>query len=327
MHQFNISLDMRVPEFGTSRSKSYAEALDMCAWADTRGFAHINVMEHHGAEDGYMPAPFVFGGAVAARTKNLKIVLGAVLLPLHDPVKLAEQIAVADIISGGRVKAVMGTGYVLSEFAMFRRSIKDRAKLMDTGVPIILRALSGERFVEDGREIFVRPLPIQDPHDVVVIGGGVPASAKRAARFGLGMMPMDPGLVPLYNDECAKLGKKPGQLILGAGFLHVSEDPERTWAQVGPHILHFVQSYSKFAEGTTSSSPFEGLDTPEKVRASGVYRIVTVDEAVRMAQEVAKIGASFNINPTIAGLDPKVGWECLELIVNKVVPRVGGKGR
>src|ERR1700754_1551596 len=102
--------DMRNPEFGTPRGELYAAALDMIAFADEIGVPRINLMEHHGSDDGYLPAPFVIGGAVAARTTRTRISLGAVVLPLHDPVKIAEQIAVLDIVSGGRLEVIFGAG-------------------------------------------------------------------------------------------------------------------------------------------------------------------------------------------------------------------------
>ena len=317
---------MRVPDLGTPRDSLYSEALKMCEWADAHGVSFINVMEHHGSDDGYMPAPFVFGAAVSARTKNVKVVLGAVLLPLHDPVKLAEMIAVTDIISNGRLLVTIGAGYVVREFSMFGRSIADRARLMDEGIPVMLRALSGERFTEGGREIFVRPLPLQKPHDIILVGGGVPAAARRAARLGLGMMPMPMSqhLVPLYMEECAKLGREPGRLMRGAGqHLHISEDPDRTWRQVAPHVMHVLRSYARFTEGTTSSSPFEDLKNEEQARRSGFYKIVTPDEAVTLAEEAEKLGSNyFMMDPVIGGLNPESGWESLELLANKVIPRL-----
>src|ERR1700733_6027712 len=128
-----LGFDMRVPDLGTPRESLYSEALKMCEWADAHGVNFINAMEHHGSDDGYMPTPFVFGAAVSARTQNAKVVLGAVLLPRHDPVKVAEQIAVVDIISNGRLLVTIGAGYVVREFTMFRRSITHRARLLEEG--------------------------------------------------------------------------------------------------------------------------------------------------------------------------------------------------
>src|ERR1700722_5576123 len=103
MPRCQIGFDMRAPDFGTPAPILYAAALEMAAWADTKGVDYVCVMEHHGSPGGYIPAPFVMGAALAARTKRMTLQLGAVLLPLHDPVELAEQMAVLDLISGGRL--------------------------------------------------------------------------------------------------------------------------------------------------------------------------------------------------------------------------------
>src|SRR6185312_14124912 len=186
----SVMFDMRAPGWGAPRNELYRAALDMAAFADRIGVDAITLMEHHGSDDGYLPQPFTMAAAMAAVTENVRFVLGAVLLPLHDPVVVAEQIAVTDLISSGRLNVIVGTGYVPFEFAMFRKSLKDRAKLMDSGIDTILRALRGERFEADGRPVYVRPLPLQRPEDIIVVGGGVPSAAKRAARFGLGFFPI-----------------------------------------------------------------------------------------------------------------------------------------
>src|SRR5262249_44002464 len=157
---------------------------------DDIGADRIGLMEHHASDDGYLPAPFVLGGGIAARTSRCRITLGAVILPLHDPVKVAEQTAVLDLVSNARLQVVLAAGYVPSEFAAFKVSLRDRARLLDEGIDIILRALRGERFEADGRPVFVRPLPVQRPEDIIMVGGGVEASARRAARFGLGFSPI-----------------------------------------------------------------------------------------------------------------------------------------
>src|SRR5262249_37459378 len=142
----SIGFDMRVPDFGAPPRQVYAAALEMIDYADKQGIDKVDFQEHHQSEDGYLPSPFLMGTAAAAGTKNIAIVLGAVILPYHDPVKVAEQIAVADLISGGRFYTVLAAGYSITEFAAFRVTLKDRARLMDEGFDLILRALSGERF-------------------------------------------------------------------------------------------------------------------------------------------------------------------------------------
>jgi alkanesulfonate monooxygenase SsuD/methylene tetrahydromethanopterin reductase-like flavin-dependent oxidoreductase (luciferase family) len=329
MINFTLSFDMRVPDLGTAPKDIYSAALDMCAYGDQAGIPYVNLMEHHGAKDGYLPAPLVMAAAVAARTQQMRIIVAALLLPLHDPVKVAEQMAVADLISNGRLDVVFGTGYVKSEFDMFGRSMKDRGKALDEGIPVIQRALQGERFVFNGRPVHVTPRPVQKPYPLLYAGGGVEASAKRGARLGIGFMPMNPALVPLYISECERLGHKPGPVFTGLNWLHVSDTPAKTRREVEPHLLHYCRSYAEFTEGASSSSPFEGMTTIEAIEKSGLFYVVTPEECAKMAIETwKKMRGRFSIAPLIGGLSPKVGWKSLELLVDKVLPLMGhGKQR
>ena len=320
-----VLFDMRAPEFGTSLPVLYATACEMAAFADAAGFDRIWIAEHHGAEDNYIPAPFILGSAFAARTKKIRICLNAIVLPLHDPVKIAEQIGVLDLISGGRLEVVFVAGYVKAEFDRFGVSLSDRGRLLDSGIALILRAASGERFTVDGREVFVRPLPIQPPHEILYTGGGVDASARRAARFNLGFVPMRRDLFTLYDAECRRLGREPGRKIgpYGPIFIHVAEDPEAEMGKLTPHILHHAQTYAKWAaEGSTGTSNYTGMEDPEVVLKSGRYRILTPDACVALARELDGTGASLVMQPLIAGLDPDTAWRSLELFKASVLPRL-----
>ena len=323
--QTTVSFDMRSPAFGAPTSKLYGAALEMAAFADQIGVDRIGLMEHHGTDDGYLPQPFVMGGGVAAVTKQARLLLGAVILPLHDPVKIAEQIAVLDLMSGGRLNVILGAGYVPSEFAMFKVSLRDRAKLLDSGIDTILRALRGESFEADGRPVIVRPLPVQRPEDIIMVGGGVEASARRAARFGCGFGPMKAELIPLYIEECRKLGREPGHYTTPSPRLpisiHLSEDPDRSWAILQKHAVHVITAYAKWAaEEEKSNSPFAGLTDPEALRKAGLFAVWTPDELIERTSLVPDKG-TFGFQPLLGGLDPEEGWKSLELL-KKTIPRL-----
>ena len=317
--------DMRAPAFGTPTLALYAAALEMAAFADEIGVSRVNLMEHHASEDGYLSAPFVMGGGVAARTQRCRISLGAVILPLHDPVKIAEQIAVLDQMSGGRLEVIFGAGYVASEFAAFGVSLRDRGRLLDEGIDIILRALRGERFAAGAREVFVRPLPVQPPEDILLVGGGVEASAKRAARFGLGFAPLRADLLPLYDAECRRHGCEPGPKYGPSPptNIHLAKDPERAWAQLMPHLKHVVAEYARWAEGEPNShSPFKGLlQDDEALRRSGMFAVWTPEELVARAPSIVGEYGSLSFMPLLGGLAPELGWESLELL-EKVMPHL-----
>lgn len=318
MFHTNIGFDMRVPDFGAPPLTVYEEALKMIEYADANGIDKVDFQEHHQSEDGYCPVPFLIGTAAAARTRRIAIVLGAVILPFHDPVKVAEQIAVADLISGGRFYTVLAAGYSPTEFAAFRVSLKDRARLMDEGFDIILRALSGERFMDKDREVFVRPLPSRPPREIVYAGGGTPAAARRAARFGLPMWPMNDTIMKDYEAECLRLGKEPGCYIRGMTSLYITDDPERGWRELGPHLLHYMKSYAKWSESPgQSASPLHGLDTIEKIRTADLVKVVTPEEAI----EIGRI-RSVGLQPLLGGLHPDLGWKNLHLFVEKVLPAI-----
>jgi alkanesulfonate monooxygenase SsuD/methylene tetrahydromethanopterin reductase-like flavin-dependent oxidoreductase (luciferase family) len=323
-NETSIMFDMRAPDFGAPITDLYAAALEMAAFADDIGIDRVGLMEHHASNDGYLPAPFAMAGAVAAVTKRIRITLGAVILPLHDPVKIAEQLAVVDLISGGRVEVIFGAGYVPSEFARFKVSLRDRGRLLDEGIDIILRALSGEKFEADGREVFVRPLPVQRPTDMILGGGGVPASARRAARFGIGFSPLRSDLIPMYEEECRKLGREPGKTY-GAGLplnIHVAEDPDAIWPLIAPHYAHVARAYAKWAEeeGDATSSPFSGMDSVEALRSSGLFTVWTPEETLARAPGLFAIRRQLGFMPLIGGLSPEHGWKSLELVRDKILP-------
>jgi len=320
MTRISLQFDMRVPDLGTPPAEIYGAALEMSEYADQNGFDLAWTMEHHAAPDGYLPAPLTMAAAIAARTRRIRLYAGIVILPLHDPVRVAEEIAVVDLISNGRLEVAFGAGYVPREFQMFRRDIHGRAKAIEQGVPIIQRALAGERFEEDGREIFVRPLPVQDPVPLY-LGGGVPAVARRAARLGVGLNPMHPGIVPEYLEECERLGREPGPVLLSSSQIHVTEDPERTWSELEPHVLQYVRSYAEMTGDSESGSPYAGMDSLDKVKESGIVAVLTPDEAVDVCNESASMGAGPALHPLLGGMSPKLGFESLELFVNKVMPR------
>lgn len=317
--QVTIAFDMRSPEWAAPTHELYAAAIEMAAYADEIGVDRINLMEHHGSDDGYLPQPFVLAAAMAAVTKRLQFSLGAVILPLHEPRMLAEQIAVLDNISNGRLGVIFGAGYVPYEFAMFGKSLKERGRSMDEGIELILRALKGEKFEMHGRPVFTRPLPIQEPEDIIMVGGGIEASAKRAAKFGVGFGPMKAELVDVYLAECERLGQKVRQHwrpVTGMPMaIHLCEDPEAGWKAIERHAVHVITEYAKWAaaEGEHSNSPFKGLEDPAALKHSGLFAAWTPEHLLAKVPSIPHLG-SLGIQPLLGGLDPAEGWKSLKLL-------------
>lgn len=321
--RISVSFDMRSPEWAAPTAQLYRAAIDMAAFADEIGADQIGLMQHHGSDDGYLPQPFVLAGGMAAVTNRIRFLLGAVILPLHDPLELAEQIAVLDNMSNGRLGVIFGAGYVPYEFAMFGKSLKDRARMMDEGLEIILRALGGERFEYGGRPLFVRPLPVQEPQDIILVGGGVPASAKRAAKFGVGFGPMKGELVDIYLAECERLGHRPRSWFRPRPgmpmAIHLCEDPDQGWEAIAPHAVHVITEYAKWAEaeGDGSNSPFKGLTDPAVLRHAGMFAAWTPQMLLDRVREAE--GGNIGFQPLLGGLSPEEGWKSLRLL-ERIMP-------
>ena len=324
MATFTIRFDLRVPDFARVTSpEQYRACLEQSVWADQHGFLSIVLSEHHGVDDGYLPAPLALAGVILGRTQSAMVSISALLIPLHDPIRLAEQIAVLDLASGGRLITVAGLGYRQEEFDMAGIPRQGRGRVMEDYIGVMRQAWKGEPFEWQGRRITVTPRPLSDPHPMILIGGSTPVAARRAARLNLPFMPAigDEALAELYREECANVGYHGGWVLMprGAGFVHVTEDPERDWARIAPHALYDAQTYASWQTPGQRSQVHVDATTIDELKASGVYRVVTPDECVAMAGDPA---AALVFHPLMGGMDPDLGWESLELFAAKVMPRL-----
>ena len=143
---FLMRFDMRAPEFGGSTTDLYKAAIDMAEWAETRGCLAAVISEHHTSSDGYIPSPLLLASAMAARTNQLYISIAAALLAFYDPIRLAEDMAVLDIISNGRLSYTLGLGYRPEEFEMYGIDWKQRGAVVEEKLQLLLKAKTGEPF-------------------------------------------------------------------------------------------------------------------------------------------------------------------------------------
>jgi alkanesulfonate monooxygenase SsuD/methylene tetrahydromethanopterin reductase-like flavin-dependent oxidoreductase (luciferase family) len=321
-----IRFDMRAPGLEPADAQRlYDAAIEMTEWADAKGFDMLTLSEHHASPDGYLPSPMVLAGAMAARTSRIQLWISALLLPLHDPIRLAEDLAVLDLISNGRLFLVTGLGYRPVEYELLGRDWSRRGRLLDENLDVMIQAWTGEPFEYRGQLVQVTPRPVQRPHPTIMIGGGGAAAAKRAARLGFSMFPSidDPELHRIYQEECERLGTTPGFVgrPTGPGTLFVSEDPDRMWDRVGSYLLHDAVTYRAWQPEGQRSHVKADATTVEELRAEGVYQILTPDECVAVAEEIGPFGAMTH-HPLCGATPPEFGWESLELYVDRVLPRV-----
>ena len=283
--EFVISFDMRAPDFGAPAPALYAAALDICAWADGIGFNCVGLGEHHASDDGYLPSPVPVCAAIAARTRHISIRPNVLLAPLYEPVKLAEDLAVVQLLSGGRLQVVIGAGYRPYEFQMFGTRREDRKQGYLTAFEVLRKAWCGEEFEYRGRKVRVTPVPETPPP--LLLGGTHPAVARRAAHIADGFFPPGGENWDVYRAERLKLGKSdPGEKFhaLGPIYTHVTRDVEAAWERILPHALHCVNSYAEWTREAygRAAGPFAANVDPGKLRDSGAYQVLTPEQAVAM---------------------------------------------
>jgi alkanesulfonate monooxygenase SsuD/methylene tetrahydromethanopterin reductase-like flavin-dependent oxidoreductase (luciferase family) len=316
---------MRAPSTGAPAPDLYDAALEICAWSESRGCVGALVCEHHASSDGYLPSPVVMASAMAARTTTLSITIAVVLLPLYNPVRLAEEMAVLDNLSRGRVSYVAAIGYRPSEYAMYGSDYHRRGKIADEKLELLLRAKTGEPFEYNGRPIHVTPPPLTPGGPMLAWGGGSPAAARRAGRHGIGFFAQagDPELAVVYEAAAREAGHEPGMCVLSppdvAATVFVSEDVDRAWDELGPYLMHDVRTYAEWNEGNTDTASLSFAQTAEELRAeSRSHRIFHIDEAI----EFARSGAPLPLHPLVGGLPPDIAWRYLETVAERVVPAV-----
>ena len=322
-----MRFDMRAPATGAPAPELYKAAIEMAAWGEGRGAVVAVLCEHHAADDGYLPAPLTLASAMAARTTTLAINVAVILLPLHDPVQLAEQMVVIDLISGGRVSYVAAIGYRPEEYAMYGVDFHRRGKIADAKLAALLQAKTGEPFDYDGRAVHVTPPPLTPGGPLVAWGGGSLAAARRAGRNGLGFFAQGGGaeVEAAYEEAAREAGHEPGMCLIpdpdSAQTLFVAHDVDKAWEELGPYLMHDVRSYAAWNEGNTHTASLSFASSAEELRAENKsHRIVTPDEAVAMIRS----GAPLPLHPLIGGLPPEIAWRYLETVVDDVMPAVSG---
>lgn len=267
MTRVGLYLDLRIPP-GARGADVYARTLDRVAEAERRGLEAAWVTEHHGFADGYLPAPLTAAAALAARTRTLRVGTAVVIGPMLPAETLAEQAAVVDLVSGGRLELGVGAGWRAEEFA--RVGADHRARY--TTLEDQLRRLPG--LWADGA---VTPAPVQDPLPTWV-GARGPRGTRLAGRVGAGLLWLDPALLGPYA-EGLDAGGWPRERGRLGGLVNVllADDPDAAKDEVRTAARRNRASY-------------RGNDDAARPRGGGAatfpkLRVLTGDDAVAAVRE------------------------------------------
>jgi alkanesulfonate monooxygenase SsuD/methylene tetrahydromethanopterin reductase-like flavin-dependent oxidoreductase (luciferase family) len=306
----------------------YAQGLDFAVATEAAGLDEVWLTEHHFADDGYCPALMPAAAAIAARTSRIRIGTKVLLMPFHNPVRLAEDAAVVDIISGGRLDIGIAAGYRHEEFAGFGIDRGERAARTREGIAVLERALSGERFSYEGRfgrfdSAQVTPPPVQQPVPLWV-GGRSEKSLQRAAAAGhhLQLADFDPEMcaadVATYSAALAAAGRDPGDYEIAAvSSLFVDEDGDRARRVAGPHLHYQQDQYQRwFAAAGDRTTEMPAGDLPPGCLAGTPEDIL---DAITAVYEQVPF-THFSFWTLLPGMDHAVAERSLELFAERVMP-------
>jgi alkanesulfonate monooxygenase SsuD/methylene tetrahydromethanopterin reductase-like flavin-dependent oxidoreductase (luciferase family) len=327
--RFGVAYDFRnPPDSGIPNPLLYAQVLEQVALADRLGFDLVWLTEHHFVDDGYLPSFAAVAGAFAARTSRIRISTDVALAPFHHPLKLAEDVAVLDNLSGGRMELGLGMGYASHEFRAFGIPRAERVSRTEETIEILKLALSGEpvrfagkRFQVDGVRVFPRPAQ----------AGGVPlwlaaqseAGARRAARFGLNLLPQGTAAATIepWRREIQARGGDSSALRVGIirSWL-VTDDPERDWPAFRAAERYRMVHYGQWAVESREKVP--AFNDPDRIPQTYV-----IGDAEKCADEVTRFVSQYGITDLVGwaappGILPERTNANLERFAREVIPRV-----
>lgn len=318
--RFNFVLPGRDP---ATLASMYQAGIEMAAVADQNGFMAVTVEEHHGVDNGWSPAPLTIAGLMLGRTKNIRVMVQALLVPLNDPLRVAEAVAVLDLASGGRINVVAGLGYRPEEYADAGVDWTTRGATMDESLDAIVAAWTGEEFSYRDRKVRVTPTPRTAASGILFVGGSGRPAARRAARLGLGLLPAAhlPELQQYYEQQCSEHGTTPFMIMPPekTTLTVLAEDPDKAWAELGHHLLHEAQRYQSWQTADIHSAVSSKATTIDELRTEGIYRILSPDQAVAVCKAEGDF-ATMVLHPLVGGMPIDAGWTTVNLYVDKVLP-------
>ncbi len=333
----------QVPAWSSrSFSQEYRETLELIRLAEAVGFDSAWVSEHHGASDGYLPSLLPMLAAAAAVTERIALGTGVILAPLHDPLRLAEDAAVVDQLSGGRLVLGLGAGWREEEFRAFGVPRAERVVRTVETVEILRRAFGGRRFSFEGRafrydRVRISPPPARPGGPPILLGGYAEAAVRRAGRLADGYITDDAELeqvrryARLVEQGAREAGRDPGGLqlvLLRNAFVVAEGDP---WPRIREGVRHQIGAYAAWEAGhdTPEHDSLEPLADEEELRrwtvAGSPQEVVA---ALRPLVEA--FGGRRDLHLVVRlhypGMDLDTAAAAVELFAGSVLPALRGDG-
>lgn len=318
---------------GRPASTTYNELFEQIALVETLGFDTVWLAEHHfGAQAGMVSQPLHVALAAALRTPRLNVGTSLIVLPLHHPLLVAEELATLELLTEGRLSIGFGSGSAPFEFAGFDAPFngEQRHPRFREALEILERAWSGESFSHEGRfftigESHLVPCPSRALRDFAWLGAMSKETAALAGEFGYGLqLPRGqsaehyaPTIAAFREAMQARWGADAGPRLAIARCIYVGDDDEQAVAESGAAIVRFYE-HSKYADKTKPTPSVAELIARQHFIVGG---------AEKCAQEVATLVAAtglthLSVQPTWEGLSQAHTLASLRRFGERVMPRV-----
>lgn len=242
----------------------YAECLEEIEEGERLGFTGVWLSEHHFVDDGYLPSPLVVAAAIAARTTSMTIGTNVLLLPMHHPLRVAEDAAVANLLSGGRFVLGVGQGYVQHEFEALGFERRFRPSLFEEGIEVIRRAWEEGRTGYGGKRWSLPDLPFEPRPGrsaPIYVGAFADPAIDRAARLADGFLASAGGgafgaTYRKVRDALARHGRADEDFpYVASGVAFVHEDAGRAREIVAPAIAYQRTRYREWGADREKPRP------------------------------------------------------------------------
>jgi alkanesulfonate monooxygenase SsuD/methylene tetrahydromethanopterin reductase-like flavin-dependent oxidoreductase (luciferase family) len=335
---FGMISGQRVPSEPRSNTELYRDLVALCRLAEDLGFDSAWLSEHHFVDDGYMPSLLTTAAAIAVTTAHLQIGTGILTAPLHDPVRLAEDAAVVDLLSSGRLILGLGAGYRDEEFAGLGRELAGLGTVLESTVGTLRRAWSGEaiRGGPGRAEVIVTPRPDRDSGPPIWLGARKPDAIRRAGRLADGFLAARVSPAE-FGDQLAVLDaeidvrqRRREQVAVGVHCPVFAWPDDTAWERVEP-ALHYVewkyQDMVREPYGSRSGPAVPPLidDTTRATMRKGALIGPPSDVAAAIRAYHDRCGSHpfhFVARLYWPGMDPSQQRDALRVFVGEVIPRV-----
>jgi alkanesulfonate monooxygenase SsuD/methylene tetrahydromethanopterin reductase-like flavin-dependent oxidoreductase (luciferase family) len=318
----------------------YRKHLNLTIQAEELGYDTIWLTEHHFVEDGYSSSLLPIAAAVAARTKKVRIGTFVLLLPLHNPLRVAEDAATVDLISNGRLDLGIGQGYRVGEFTGFNIPRKERGARLEEGAEVIRKAWTEENWSFAGRfntlnNITVVPNVVQKPHPPIWFAARGPKSITRAARNGYHLMGTGGAdQQQTYDAALRENGKRPEDYsIAQLRTVFVAARREKAWDDAEEGVHHMLACYGQWfteARDLPGDTAY-GADIPRvgELRSTDTAQLFgeplivgTPDDAVRMIEDYRRRTRFTHLVMAmpLPGVDSRKVQKSMELFAKEVMP-------